>query len=121
PQLQVFREHTNQSLRQQCRVWPEALWIGLPARTRECRINGQTVESTDVMCRPGLCDFELVTPESFDIFGIVIKQQELNRVAAIQGIALHTDGLLEHPRLRSPMQTLSAMRFLVNRLLGGGP
>lgn len=115
--LQVFREHTSQALRQQCNVWPNALWLGIPVVQGDCRINGQQVEAEDVMCRPGCCDFELVTPEAFDIFGLVVDLRELVRTAGIQGLALDEQTLLGHPRLTVPTQTLQAIKFLVGRLL----
>lgn len=117
PRLQVFREHTSQALRQQCNVWPNAVWIGIPAQADDCRINGQVVTRNEVMCRPGSRHFELVTPEAFDIFGVVIDRDELNRIAALQGIALEGNALLQHPRLSVPAETLSGMRYIITRLL----
>ncbi len=67
--MQVFKEHTGQALRQDCRVWPESLWIGIPTTHQGSRINGQALSAGEVMCRPGGRDFELVTPEGFDIYG----------------------------------------------------
>lgn len=117
--LQVFREHTSKALRQQCNVWPNSVWIGIPAVADDCRINGQVVAARDVMCRPGHCDFELVTPEAFDIYGVVIDRDELDRVARVQGLELEDGALLHHPRLSVPGRTLDAMRYIIARLLDG--
>ncbi|XOZ34445.1 helix-turn-helix domain-containing protein [Halomonadaceae bacterium KBTZ08] len=119
PQVQVFKEHTSQALRQQCTVWPSGLWLGIPAlQGEECsRINGLAIDSNDIFCRPGGCDFELVTPVGFDIFGIVIDQQALNRTAAIQGIKLGDTPEQEYPRLAVPATTLATVRTLLEQIL----
>lgn len=119
PKVQVFREHTSQALRQQCTVWPNGLWLGIPASPgEECsRINGLAIDSNDIFCRPGGYDFELVTPEAFDIFGIVIDQQVLNRTALIQGIKLGDAAEQECPRLAVSGRTLATVRSLLGQIL----
>ena len=37
PALQVFKEHTGQALRQECRVWENSLWLGIPPRSAGTR------------------------------------------------------------------------------------
>ncbi|EGV33393.1 transcriptional regulator, AraC family [Thiorhodococcus drewsii AZ1] len=114
--LQVFREHTSRALRQQCNVWPNALWLGFAAGTEACRINGQTVTSDQLMCRPGGCEFELVTPEHFNIYGIVVGQQALLRTAEAQGIPFDAR-LWSAPRRNWNPQRLNALRIALQRLL----
>lgn len=114
--MQVFKEHTGQALRQQCRVWPESLWIGIPLDSQGSRINGQTLNKGEVMCRPGGQDFELITPEAFDIYGLVIQLPALATAAKQQGVTLDTDWHLM-PRRRAANATLSAVTFLIERLL----
>lgn len=114
--LQIFREHTSQSLRQQCNVWDNSLWLGIPAADRTCRINGLPVQSNEVMCRPGSCDFELITPHDFDILGIVVDRQMLEQAAQIHGVLLHQTRL-EQPRLRLTEQTMRDLRYVLDRLL----
>ncbi|MBS3803816.1 MAG: helix-turn-helix domain-containing protein [Oleiphilaceae bacterium] len=115
--MQVFREHTSQALRQQCNVWPGSLWLGIPVRKQDCRINGQQLKHNDVMCRPGHCDFELITPSAFDIYGLVVDHKKLKITAAAQGIELNQKSLQEHIRLEVPAATLNAVKFLLDRLL----
>lgn len=115
--LQVFREHTSRALRQQCNVWPNALWLGIPANDGECRINGLPVTDNTIMCRPGNRDFELVTPEAFDILGIVVDRERLYRAADIQGVPL-PEHRLEQPRLILPAGTLKQLRYVLMRLMG---
>lgn len=115
--LQVFREHTSKALRQQCNVWPNAIWLGIPANDQDCRINGLPVAHNTIMCRPGNRDFELVTPEAFDILGIVVDRDLLHRAADIQGVAL-PEQRLEQPRLTLPERTLDDLRYVLQRLIG---
>ena len=79
--LHVFREHTSQSVRQQCNVWSNSVWLGVAANGQSCRINGQQVNHQQLMVRPGDTQFELVTPEQFDIYGIVINLDALSDAA----------------------------------------
>lgn len=115
--LQVFKEHTNRSLRQQCNVWADSIWLGIPAQPSDSRINGLVIGHDQLMCRPGSCDFELMTPERFDIYGIVVKQDVLLQAAEIQGLALKGLSLNEYPRLTVQQQTLNDVRYLLERVL----
>ncbi len=86
--VRVFQEYTNQSLIQQCNVWPEAIWLGFSVNDQSCKMNGVDVNSRQLMLRPGDQQFELVTPENYQIFGIVIKKNRLFQCAEAQGINL---------------------------------
>ncbi len=114
--LQVFKEHTSRALRQDCNVWPNALWLGIPANRQPCRIDGQSVQGNQIMCRPGSCDFELVTPECFDILGIVVDLDLLRGMAAVQGMDVSACRLTE-PRLMLSEATLSGLRYVIERLI----
>ena len=125
--IQVFKEHTSQALNQKCKVWPDSIWLGISAEdgsvdnnstnSKGIRINGLPVEHNTIMCRPGNHEFELTTPEAFDIFGIVVNRAALLEVAAIHGVTLNWQELNKHCRLNVPPKTLTALRFLLNRLL----
>ncbi len=114
--LQVFSEHTSQALHQHCNVWPDSVWLGFAAKQQSCRINGMEVAPDQVMVRPGHCDFELVTPEGFDIFGVVISQPALLRVADSHGIELDARAWLQ-PRKQWQTQRLNALRYMLQRWL----
>lgn len=114
---QLFREHTNRTLRQQCNVWKNALWLGIPVRNSDCRINGLFLENGQLMCRPGGRDFELVTPDGFDIFGIVIREDMLLQLAERQGRTLDFARLTNSPRLSVGQAELGRMRRLLGRLV----
>ncbi|GAA3560291.1 MULTISPECIES: helix-turn-helix domain-containing protein [Marinobacter] len=114
--LQVYRESTSQALRQQCQVWSDSLWIGIPSQHAECRINGQALGRNDLFCRPGDTLFELVTPPEQEILGLVVPRQALQAVAEAQGIAL-SPAILEHqPRLTLPHNTRQQLSYLIRRL-----
>jgi AraC family ethanolamine operon transcriptional activator len=85
PQLQVFRENLSQSVRQSCRVWPDAIWFGLPEHAAATRINGRQTEAASIMVRPGNVEFELVTPSDYRIYGIVASRELLADTARRHG------------------------------------
>lgn len=114
--MQVFKEHTGQALRQQCRVWPDSLWIGISTTRQGTRINGQALSEDEVMCRPGGRDFELVTPKAFDIYGLVIQLPTLAAAAKRQGVSIDKHWQIM-PRRQAANETLNAVTFLIERLL----
>ncbi|MDH4451254.1 MAG: helix-turn-helix domain-containing protein [Rhodoferax sp.] len=89
PGMQVFRESTSQGMRQTCCVWPDALWFGLPYSALATRINGRSATPDSVLVRPGHCEFELVTPADYTIFGVVVRQDTLRDAA--QGMGMDLD------------------------------
>jgi AraC family ethanolamine operon transcriptional activator len=119
--LQVFKEHTSKALSQQCIVWPESIWLGIPPSNnneyKSSKINGLKLNDDDIMCRPGCQSFELTTPESFDIFGIVMDQKALNREAHKQEIELNWHEISNNERLSIPHSTKVAMDYLLGRVL----
>lgn len=79
---QVFLEHTNLLLRQICTVPAGYVWFGLPlANPRNVRINGVEVKPGRIALQRGGRDFELLTPDGLDFWGIVLKEEELFRAA----------------------------------------
>lgn len=93
PSLQIFKESTSQSTRQSCRVWPDAFWFGLQTQPLDARINGRVVGEHMVMVRPGNCEFELVTPDNYEIFGVVIQRGPLLSMAEKLGCQIEWAGL----------------------------
>nr|WP_315400002.1 helix-turn-helix domain-containing protein [uncultured Duganella sp.] len=85
PQLQVFRERLSQSVRQSCRVWPDAIWFGLPDHASATRINGRQTEAASIMVQPGNVEFELVTPSDYSVYGIVASRRLLAETAQRHG------------------------------------
>ncbi|WP_413700558.1 hypothetical protein ACLKMH_01305 [Psychromonas sp. KJ10-10] len=72
PHIHTFREDTSLSLRQQCKVEHGGLWIGFSANNKSCRINNEETSNQQCLCRPGSEDFELLTPDNFSIYGLVL-------------------------------------------------
>jgi len=117
PAVQLFKEHTEQALRQDCQVWEDSLWLGIPVRPHGSRINGQPLAGNQIMCRPGGQAFELVTPGHFDIYGLVVRLPALYAAAQQQGIALDERWRREPRRMVHP-STRHALMFVLERLLG---
>ncbi|WP_417543685.1 helix-turn-helix domain-containing protein [Marinobacter sp.] len=115
--IQLFIEHTSHAVRQQCMVWPDSVWFGIPSRTEDVRINGQNADHTDILCRPGSRHFELVTPDSFDMLSLVVHQRELKQQSESQGIELKVLDTSSHPRLKLPAQTLLNIQYLLRRIV----
>ncbi|CAN5172498.1 helix-turn-helix domain-containing protein [soil metagenome] len=93
PQMQVFLEHTSQAVRQSCRVWSDAFWFGVQGEAgrsgvrggMDARINGRRGDADTIMVRPGGCEFELLTPADYAIYGIVIRRNALQETARQMG------------------------------------
>jgi len=81
--MQVFCEATSHTLRQTCEVQSDAYWFGIPTvRDGSGRIDANVIAGDALACRPGGVEFELLTPEGFEIFGVVVKGAVLRRYAA---------------------------------------
>jgi len=74
PHLHTFREQTSHSLRQQCRIENGELWLGFSTNNKSCRINNEQSSPHQFLCRSGSQDFELLTPDDFSIFGVVLHR-----------------------------------------------
>jgi AraC family ethanolamine operon transcriptional activator len=85
---QVFRERSNQALRQRCEVWTDALWCGVTSVRDGSRINGREVAEHSVMVCGQAGHFELVSPAGHDILGIVVSRQALTSHAEVLGMRL---------------------------------
>ncbi|WP_064503343.1 helix-turn-helix domain-containing protein [Cobetia amphilecti] len=117
PGMQVFKEYTSQALDQQCHVWPDSLWIGIPSEHQPCRINGYALEKGDIMCQPGGQDFALTTPDSFAIHSLVLRRDWLLEIVGESAIALLEGDPQHSMRLGMPQGTRQAVTFLMDRLI----
>lgn len=116
--LQLFQEHTSQALRQTCNTWDHSLWLGIPVdKNKSSKINGLDIKQNQIMCRPGNHQFELITPNEFDIYGLVVEQEKIQMMAESQNIAIKWDQLHQQGRLTLPEKTITALRFVLNNLL----
>ncbi|MDR0378492.1 MAG: helix-turn-helix domain-containing protein [Candidatus Accumulibacter sp.] len=81
---QFYLERTNRALRQTCIVWPGAFWFGLPRHDEgNARVDIFPLKSDAMIVRPGSVDFELLTPDTCDILGVVIGEDVLARYAEV--------------------------------------
>ena len=114
--VHAFREYTSQAVRQQCNVCPDSIWLGFSADNKTCRINGHNVGNQTLMVRPGNTEFELVTPEEFNIYGIVVSQNALMAVADKQDITLNLS-LLNSAMRDWSSQKIGQLRQLLNNFI----
>ncbi|TKD64223.1 helix-turn-helix domain-containing protein [Cobetia marina] len=117
PGMQVFKEYTSQALDQQCHVWPDSLWIGIPAERQPCRINGYALEKGDIMCQPGGQDFALTTPDAFAIHCLVLRRDWLLTMVGESALTLLESDPQHTMRLGVSQKTRRAVTFLMERLL----
>ncbi|ENO85527.1 transcriptional regulator EutR [Thauera linaloolentis 47Lol = DSM 12138] len=83
-QMQFFLETTSHALRQTCVVWPGAFWFGLPrCDSADGLVNASPLDRNAIAVRPGGADFELLTPEDYQILGVVIDETLLERHAHV--------------------------------------
>lgn len=76
--MQIFRELTSHVLRQSCIVNSESFWFGIPVeRGEQCKLGSFTIGEDTIAMRPGLAPFELLTPNSFEILGLVVNRSDL--------------------------------------------
>ena len=77
--VHLFQEDSNRKLKQQCRV-NEGIWLGLSANDRPLHINHAQGDSDSILVREDGVDFELLTPENFSIYGLVIGPPFVERI-----------------------------------------
>jgi AraC family transcriptional regulator, ethanolamine operon transcriptional activator len=81
--MHVFCETTSQSLRQTCEVPPDSDWFGIPAADDSTgRIGPQPIRGESLAFQRGGVEFELLTPGDYAIFGVVVRDELLQRHAS---------------------------------------
>ncbi|WP_319534658.1 helix-turn-helix domain-containing protein [uncultured Vibrio sp.] len=78
--VHVFREDSNRALRQQCRIEEGGLWLGISVENKALHINHSQLDADKLLLRHGGVDFELITPEAFAIYGMVLKQDFVQKL-----------------------------------------
>jgi AraC family ethanolamine operon transcriptional activator len=82
--LQVFHEVTSHTVRQACQAWPGSWWFGIPLRGDSfSKLESASIDKDAIAVCPGGAEFELLTPDNFEIFGVVIGQEELMKYAEV--------------------------------------
>jgi len=95
-EVQVFHERTSHAVRQTCSIREDAVWCGITMAPDGSRIEGRTVGEGGVMVSGSHGEFELLTPDHHDIFGIVASRTALAAVAQQLGQRLNL-AALEQP------------------------
>lgn len=82
--LHLFEEFTSRRLFQQCCVNEDSVWLGFSLQEQRPRINGNEIEQGQLMLRPSGVEFELLTPQDFHIFGLVLEKDTISQ--ELQGL-----------------------------------
>lgn len=114
--LHVFRETTSARLRQSCTVRSDAWWFGIPASDdSQFRLDARPMGDGSVAVRRGHSPFELLTPDGFEIFGVVVERWKLLPYLLSQGIG---EALPSHcDMLRVNPSTLRRLRLLLRDVI----
>lgn len=84
--LQLFSEFTSHRVRQSCQAWPNSWWFGIPLQDEsETRLGCTCIDKGSVAVRSGSTDFDLLTPDDFEILGVVVDQEELAEYIEVTG------------------------------------
>ncbi|GAB6068952.1 HTH-type transcriptional regulator EutR [Thiomicrorhabdus hydrogeniphila] len=117
--LHVFREYSNQELHQQCQIWPDAVWLGIPLENNEnLHINGQNLIKNSLASQVGDHEFELVTPKDFTIYGVVLENNFLNSIAELQGLELREMDIFHAPIMELEQNKLDQFRYFLGEIVG---
>ncbi|MES2074884.1 MAG: helix-turn-helix domain-containing protein [Pseudomonadota bacterium] len=119
PKIQVFKESLSQAVRQSCRVWPGAIWFGLPDHPVATRINGRQAGQEWIMVQPGEQEFELVTPSAYGIYGIVVCRRMLAEAAERSGCLIDWERMQAAEVLQVDGAARAACVQTLAALLGG--
>ncbi|MEL0655550.1 helix-turn-helix domain-containing protein [Pseudoalteromonas issachenkonii] len=117
--IHVFKEYTERALRQQCNIAPNSVWLGIPCLSQQSKINGLGVASNQFMCRTSDNDFELITPEQFNIYGLVIDWNSIEYMAQLQGVTLKNLASAQSARLSVSNSSLQTARQIINSMVVG--
>ncbi|QKI89490.1 helix-turn-helix domain-containing protein [Thiomicrorhabdus xiamenensis] len=113
--MHFFSEYTSHTLHQDCQIWQNAVWFGIPQLNQDiCRINGQIIEQNAIACRNSKSSFELITPENFTIYGIVLEEKLLQRLSDKQGINLIENA---HLGIQEQFRVNSEQNYLLQSIL----
>jgi AraC family ethanolamine operon transcriptional activator len=77
--MQIFLESTSHVLRQSCVVDSESWWFGIPMVAEGCKLGSSSIGGDTIAMRPGRSPFELLTPNGFQIMGLVVPGRDLER------------------------------------------
>lgn len=77
-QLHLFCESSSSQLRQQCVVNKPAYWFGFSSEPKPYHFNENQVAPYQLLAARAYTPFELITPEYFSIYSVVLEADEHN-------------------------------------------
>jgi AraC family ethanolamine operon transcriptional activator len=116
---QLFLEQTSHALRQVCKVPVGHVWFGLPSSndSRCVRINGVPVMTGRIALHRGGTDFELVTPDQLQFWGVVVSDELLMSYALQFECEAWLAKVLERPVLGVNEARKQAVQQVCNQIL----
>lgn len=75
--IHFFEEFSNRTLQQQCCIKEGKLWLGFSLQPQRPKINNSEVLAGQIMTRPSNVEFELITPDDFHIYGLVLDRKTI--------------------------------------------
>ncbi len=116
--MHLFEEYTNQTLMQQCCVNENNIWLGFSPQLQRPKINNNEITSGQLMIRPSGIDFELLTPQEFHIFGLVLDkcciQDEMTGLDADIWLNHSSKALISEPNNYVTYELAKLIRLLLN-------
>lgn len=73
-QTQIFKETTSHAVRQSCEIRHNSIWFGIPNGGSDSSIGPSRITNNMIALRQDGDEFRLLTPDSFEILGIVIEK-----------------------------------------------
>jgi AraC family ethanolamine operon transcriptional activator len=114
----LFLEQTSHALRQICTVPAGYVWFGLPLSEDRCaRINGIPLQDGRIAMRRGGRNFELVTPDNLQFWGIVVREDLLMAYARQFECEEWLGQVLDHPLLGVNEDRKRAAQEVCSRIL----
>lgn len=103
--IQFYLESTSHTLRQSCVVWPQSFWFGLPrCDGEEGSIDGHRLHENAIAIQPGNKEFELITPDGYDIIGVAIDAETIEQYGETREIDNLTQKLTQKSALLVPLE-----------------
>lgn len=116
--LQLCKESTNLALRQSCVIWPSAIWFGLPKiQERDSFINSLRITEQHFAACPGGAEFELLTPDEFEIIGLGIQYTELEHFVQMSTDKPLDSLLNSHVMLQASLEKRKILWSFIEQIL----
>ena len=116
-QTQIFKETTSHAVRQSCEIRHNSIWFGIPSGRSDSFIGPNQITNNMIAVRQDGDEFKLLTPDSFEILGIVIgKDVFAQHVYEIENIDLDPTLFAENVLCLSPERRERLSEFVLRVL-----